>query len=179
MKFINFILGAATAIIVSGLVVLGIRAFYPEPAAPDYSKIVPMAAPYPDCLKDDAQCIAKRNAQIDAQNAAQEDLRKQQEAYDVSIGEYNRNVFIIANLAGLVVFILGFLLLFLSAVATRSIPLGVMLAGLYGVLYGYGRGWASVDDRLKFFVGLAVAIVMIGGSMWLAERYYRKINPKP
>jgi len=29
-------------------------------------------------------------------------------------------------------------------------PIGIMLAGLWGILYGYGRGWGSIDDQLKF-----------------------------
>lgn len=46
-----------------------------------------------------------------------------------------------------------------------------MLAGLWSIIYGYAAGWGSVNDMFKFFFGLAVAIVVIGGSAWLMQRH--------
>jgi heme/copper-type cytochrome/quinol oxidase subunit 4 len=31
-----------------------------------------------------------------------------------------------------------------------------------------------VNDQLKFFVGLVIAALVIGGSIWLVQRYAKK-----
>ena len=88
---------------------------------------------------------------------------------------YNKNLFIIANIIGIIVFAVGFLMvIFASGIAARGVPIGVMLAGLWSILYGYARGWGSVNDQLKFFVGLVIALLILGGSMWLMQRHARK-----
>jgi heme/copper-type cytochrome/quinol oxidase subunit 4 len=176
MKIINIVLGVATAIILGALINLGIKAFYPEPVAPSYPN-VPVAAP---CGPNDAVCL-KANDQATAQaNAAQDQFNQQEAAYENAMAVYNKNVFIIANIIGIIVFALGFFLVFGdAAVAARGVPIGIMLAGLWSIVYGYGRGWGSVDDILKFFVGLVIALLVIGGSMWLMQRHERKAGQSP
>lgn len=176
MKIVNIILGLGTAIIVGSLIVLGIAAFYPAPAAPSYSAIVkpvapPVAAP---CAANDVACKAQLSEYQAKQQAEQDQFTREQEAYDAAMKIYNRNLFIAANVAGMAVFAVGFWMLFATAVAAQGAPIGVMLAGLWGIVYGYARGWGSVDDRLKFFIGLAVAVLVIGGSIWLVGRYQKK-----
>ena len=87
--------------------------------------------------------------------------------------QYNRDVFLIANVIGILVFVGGFLVIFRTEIGSNGAPVGMMLAGLWGIIYGYARGWRSTDDQLKFFVGLIIAALVIGGSMWLLERYKR------
>lgn len=176
MKIVNIILGLGTAIILGALINLGIRAFYPEPVAPDYGAMVaPVAAPYPGpCAAGDKACAASVNAYNAEQQQQQAAFNAKQQEYQDATNLYNRNVFIIANVVGIVVFITGFWLVFVTALATQSVPIGIMTAGLWGIIYGYARGWGSIDDRLKFFVGLVVAALVIGGSVWLIQRYQKK-----
>ncbi|MBI4087208.1 MAG: hypothetical protein HY434_00035 [Candidatus Liptonbacteria bacterium] len=173
MKIINIILGLGTAIIIGALIHLGIRAFHPEPKSPYDAGRYPKPVLYQEfnCDKSDAQCVADRNAFYKEQQARQEEMDKQNRAYEQEMKVYNSDVFVAANIVGIVVFVAGFLVLFRTAIASRSVPIGVMVAGLYGIIYGYARGWNSVNDQLKFFVGLAVALLVVGGSMWLMERY--------
>jgi hypothetical protein len=177
MKIVNIILGLGTAIILGALINLGIRAFYPEPVPPDYGAITKPFLAYPPqapCAANDIQCkkeLADYNAK---QMTQQEEYNKVQKVYDDAMKLYNRNVFIVANLVGIVVFIVGFWLVFTTAIATQSVPIGIMMAGLWSIIYGYARGWGSIDDRLKFFVGLVVAALVIGGSVWLIMRYQNK-----
>ena len=180
MKTINFILGFATALIVSGLILLGIKAFHPEPAQPDYFTYPQKPVPYREfnCAKGDTQCTSEQNAFLAEQQKQQDESAKQQKEYQDKMNVYNRDVFVIANIAGAAVFAAGFMLLFGAAVASQSIPIGIMIAGLYGIIYGYFRGWGSVDDRLKFFVGLLVAALVIGGSMLLIAKYQHRKNPE-
>ncbi len=173
MKIINVILGLGTAIIIGSLIHLGIRAFHPEPVSPYEAGITPKAAPYREfnCDKTDARCIADRNAFYAKQQLDQEAMDKQNRAYQAELKIYNSDVFVIANIVGILVFIAGFLILFKTTIVSQSVPIGIMISGLYGIIYGYGTGWYSVNDRLKFFVGLVVALLVIGGSIWLIERY--------
>lgn len=171
MKVINFVLGLGTAIILSALITLGIKAFYPEPQSPTYP-VTP--APYPaytqPCAKNDTVCL---KAWSDY-NAEQTKFNADQQIYEDQMKVYNRNLFIIANIVGIIVFAIGFWMLFATAIVAQSVPIGVMIAGLWGIIYGYARGWGSVNDQLKFFIGLVIALCVIGGSMWLVQRYARK-----
>ncbi len=174
MKTVNVILGVATAVILGALINLGIRAFYPEPihpASPAYPA-APVAAP---CTPGDAACI-KANEAFQAQtNAAQTEYQGEWQAYDREMGIYDRNVFIIANIAGIAIFAAGFFAVLADAAAAAGgAPIGVMAAGLWGIIYGYVKGWGSVDDIAKFFIGLAVAAAVIGGSIWLIQHHAKK-----
>ncbi len=173
MKIVNVVLGIGTAIILAGLITLGIRAFYPEPVAPAYPNM-PIAYPAQQCAKGDTQCQAQQKAATDAQNAIQNKFNQEQQTYEGQVKVYNRNLFIIANVIGVVIFAFGFWLLFATAVAAQSVPIGIMISGLWSIIYGYMAGWDSVNDQLKFFIGLIIAALVIGGSMWLVQRYAKK-----
>jgi F0F1-type ATP synthase assembly protein I len=135
-------------------------------------KPIPAYAPTP-CAANDTQCkkeLADYNAQQEAQ---QEQYNAAQKTYEDAMKVYNRNVFIAANIVGIVVFVAGFLLVLYAALAGQGATIGIMMAGLWGIIYGYMRGWDSIDDKLKFFVGLVIAVLVIGGSMWLIQRRQR------
>jgi uncharacterized membrane protein len=120
----------------------------------------------------------QNNTKIEAQQqAAQDQYNNAETAYESAISIYNRNLFIVANVVGIIVFAVGFWLVFGITLASNAVPVGIMLAGLWSIMYGYMRGWGSVDDQLKFFVGLVIAVLVIGGSMWLIQRY-QKLHPR-
>lgn len=177
MKIVNIILGIATALILAALINLGIKAFYPEPTPPDYNTIVkPYVMPIEisNCDKADKECLAKQTAYNAEQQKEQELMQQKQRAYDDAMKVYNRDYFIIANTVGIVVFIISFWFLMTATAATQSALIGFMLASLWTIFFGYIRGWNSVDDRLKFMVGLVVAAIVVGGSIWLLQRHYAK-----
>lgn len=172
MKVVNIVLAIGTLIILGALITLGIKAFYPEPVSPDYSAIVKPVAPYPSapCAANDAQCKKDLAAYNTQQQAQQDQFNAAQTVYDTAMKVYNRNVFIVANVIGIIVFVIGFLTVLYGGLAGQGAPIGIMMAGLWGIIYGYVRGWYSIDDQLKFFVGLVVAVLVIGGSIWLIQR---------
>ncbi len=177
MKIINIILGLGTAIIVGSLINLGIAAFHPAPVAPDYAAFQKPLAPPPyaaPCAKGDAACVKAWNDYNAAQTAEQQQFQQAQTAYNGAMKVYDRDLFIIANIAGVAVFAAGFWLLFSTAIAAQGVPVGVMIAGLWSIIYGYARGWGSTNDQLKFFIGLAIAVFVIGGSIWLVDRYQKR-----
>src|SRR3989344_7958413 len=180
MKIINIILGLGTAIILSALIHLGIRAFHPEPVSP--YDICRFAECYPKrplsydlpCYKDDKKCIEERDKFYEEDRLRQRKMNEQEKIYQDKLKDYNKDVFIIANIVGILVFVAGFGLLFKTALVSQSVPIGVMIAGLYSIIYGYARGWNSTNDQLKFFVGLVIAVLVIGGSIWLMQRYAKR-----
>jgi uncharacterized membrane protein len=180
MKVVNFVLGLATAIILAALIVLGIAAFYPSPVAPSYPNNV-VAAPVVPCASADTACM-QNNATIEAQQqGAQDQYNNAETAYESAMSVYNKNFFIVANVVGIIVFAIGFWLIFGAwgaALASYAVPIGMMLAGLWSIMYGYARGGGSIDDQLKFFVGLVIAALVIGGSMWLMQRHQKKMAMK-
>lgn len=166
MKMVNFVLGLATAIILAALIGLGIAAFYPAPVGPTYPN-----APAVTCAPSDTACISLQDEQ---QQAAQNTFNQEETAYESAMSVHDRNLFIIANIIGIIVFAVGFWLVFGGfALASQSVPVGIMLAGLWSIMYGYVRGWGSVDDQLKFFIGLVIGVLVIGGSMWLVQRHQK------
>jgi hypothetical protein len=174
MKLVNIVLGLGTAIIVGSLIVLGIKAFYPEPVAPSYPYVSSPAYPTQPCATNDIPCKKLQASSTADQQAAMDKFNKDQQAYEDQMKIYNRNLFVVANIVGIIVFMLAFWLLFATSITVQSVPIGIMIAGLYSIIYGYLRGWGSVGDQLKFFIGLVIAILVIGGSMWLIERYAKK-----
>jgi heme/copper-type cytochrome/quinol oxidase subunit 4 len=171
MKAVNIILGIATAIILGALINLGIKAFYPEPVAPTY---VGYLTPTP-CATADIKCQTEQTAEMNQQSVKQQ---QEQQAYDDQVKVYNKNLFIIANIVGIVMFALGFWLVFGIALASNAVPIGIMVAGLWSIVYGYIRGWGSVGDQIKFFIGLVIAVLVIGGSMWLIQRHQKNAGAK-
>jgi hypothetical protein len=169
MKVVNVVLGIATAIILGALINLGIKAFYPEPIAPTYPDNYPVAAT--PCASNDTKCQVQQTTIANQQQAI---YQEQDQAYETQMQIYDRNLFIIANIIGILIFAIGFWLIFGAIVTSQGVPIGIMLAGLWSIIYGYARGWGSIDDQLKFFVGLIIAIIVIGGSMWLMQRYQKK-----
>jgi hypothetical protein len=169
MKIVNLVLGAATTIILGALIILGIKAFYPEPISPSY----PNTAVVAPCASADTAC--QQNDQ-NIQQQQQNQFNNAEQAYEDQMNIYDRNLFIIANIIGILIFALGFWLIFGAKLSSQGVPIGIMLAGLWSIMYGYGRGWGSVDDQLKFFVGLVIAAMIIGGSLWLIERSSGKKN---
>ena len=162
VKIINVALGIGTAFVISSLVALGIAAFYPSPTMPSAGDLV-VEASYTQCAANDAACIAART-----QARKKEDA--QQKAYRDNSRLYGRNFFYIANLLGALVFAAGMLLVLSGRLAGGGIPVGLMFAGFWIMLYGYGRGWDGVGTKTMFFVGLLLAAIVLGGSGWLLQR---------
>jgi len=63
---------------------------------------------------------------------------------------YNKNVFIAANIIGILIFIIGFFIVLYTTIADQGAPIGICLPDCGAFSNGYGRGWGSIDDQLKF-----------------------------
>ncbi len=144
---INFLIGVTVAIVLSVLLLLGLKIFIP---APSYS--YPQTA-YQRCAPGDEVCYAKQR---------QDDMTKQ-ENYNSARSTYGGRIFVGANIAGLIILILG--LLFFAKKWGTNIAAGMIVSGAFGIVYGYVLGWQGADDKLKFLVGVIVAAIVIGGGV--------------
>lgn len=125
----------------------GIHTFAPPPAAPDLGGIE---------LKQNPT-----DAEVAAMNAAQK-------AYEVQYERYSRQVSLVSM--GAAVLLLGG-----SLLLERRNPVmanAILLGGLFMLVYGVGRGFASRDTTALFVsLGVALGIVLVLG--------FRRFRPRP
>ena len=146
---INFIIGGAIAVILSVLLVLGLRIFVPPPEYPSYSYGNGMDA----CPTEDPACYERQ----------QREYRVQQEKYEKDSETYGGKIFIAANIAGLIILLVG-ITCFAIGLGT-NVGAGIILAGAFGISFGYVWGWNGADDTVKFGVGVIVALIVIAGGV--------------
>ena len=159
---INFLIGGAIALILSVLLVLGLRIFIPPPEYPKYQD------QYSVCNKGlsvDDDCYRRQ----------QEKYQRQVEDYQKISNEYSGKIFIAANIVGLVILLSG-IMAFMLGLGT-NIGAGIIIAGAFGIGFGYVWGWNGADDKVKFAVGLVVALIVIGGGI-LVNRMRHKTLPQ-
>ena len=144
----TFFLGLLLAIFVG----VGINTFYPGPKAPEYPTT---SFSYE---KEPSEEEKQKQKEFDQKNAEYFEKEK----------PYSRNVSIAALVAGVV-------LLAISLVYERRIKIiadGVLLGGLFTLLYSIGRGFASEDTKYNFVV------VTIGLLIALYLGYHRFVRPE-
>lgn len=145
-KILKIVYTFFLGIIIALFVGLGISTFYSAPTSPTY----------PDSVLQSGELTSEQSAVMD------KDRRKYEQAnreYTEKSQSYNRNVSIIA-LASAVVLVAVSLVFEKS---NRVIGSGIMLGGLFTLLYSLGRGLASEDTKYTFIaatVGLLVALYL-------------------
>ena len=136
----TFFVGLFLAIFVG----LGIAVFYEQPAAPEE----PVAM----------QSIGKEGP-TEAQQKEINAFHEKQKVYDQQMAIYNRNVSIIVLICAVV--ILAVALLFTDKLGI--VADGILLGGIFSLLYGIGRGMATDNNKYRFIVaaiGLAITITL-------------------
>lgn len=142
----TFFLGLLLAIFVG----VGINTFYESPKPPEYpiSLTTPMKEPTNEPSDEELE------------------YREAQQKYDEAIKPYNRNVSIIALSAAIV-------LVVISLVFERRIKIiadGMMLGGLFTLIYSIIRSFVSEDTKYIFVV------VTIGLALVLYLGYHRFVR---
>ena len=83
---------------------------------------------------------------------------------------YNRNFLIITNIIGALM-IIASLLLFIYLNSMINLSAGTAFAGLALIFFGFITGWTSTTDKVKFFISLAIAAVIIAFTVIINKRY--------
>lgn len=140
--FYTFFLGVLLAVFIG----VGIHTFYPGPQAPEF----PVAL----------NTYGKDTELTPEQVMLQKQWDQKTEAYNKAIKPYSRNVSMTA---------LGIAVLFLAAsiILEKRIKIiadGIMLGGLFTLLYSIGRGFVSENNGYVFVVlSLSVIVVLYLG----------------
>lgn len=131
---------------------MGIQAFYPAPKYPD-----PISS-FPGRLEPGPDTTAP-TTETDADKAKRESYDREYKEFQTKNNRYNRDVSII---------VLGFALVLLvtSLLLINKIDViadGLLLGGIFNLLYSIGRGFATDDQKYQFFIigfGLIVAFIL-------------------
>ena len=168
-KVLNAVFGIGIAVVIYILMLLAIQAFYPEVRYTDFCN-VSMMYPEPICGLEKCQdnitvgeCRASMGAEEEARQNCALDFDKANKAY-------NKIFFIIASILGVITILVAFFLL-----NTVNISAGIACSGIVLIMYAFIRGWESTDDRLKFVVGLIIAIIVIVLTVIVNKKLATKI----
>ncbi|MBT3304296.1 hypothetical protein HN592_03955 [Candidatus Woesearchaeota archaeon] len=161
---INVIFGIAIAIIVYLVIILGIKAFYPEPEYLDFCEeyrdvISPLAIEECEGNLTVQECrTLAREKEIDNRDNCHKPYQKARESY-------NRNLFLITMIIGLILIVTS-----LFTLGMINISSGLIMASVVLIVYGFIRGWDSANDILKFVFALADAVIIIAFAVMLNKR---------
>ncbi|MBU90644.1 hypothetical protein CMO94_03800 [Candidatus Woesearchaeota archaeon] len=179
-KFKHVLLAIAIAIVFAFFIGFGIAAFYEAPEHEDFCEETFYEKPYPrpimgeaaDCtykepneeLKKECKDKGDISANYDEDGCVEsyycETCRKKFE--DVR-ENYNRNVFIIATIFGIIALIVGIVL------KITSVSSGLMGGGVLLIIYGIIRYWSGLENYGRFTV-MGIALVIL---IWLG---YKKLK---
>lgn len=132
----TFFLGLLIAIFIG----VGINTFYPGPKQPQF----------PIELNSYGKELTKEETVV------QRNWEKQMELHNQRMKPYNRNVSILTLIAAVI-------LLTISMIYEKRIKIisdGVMLGGLFTLLYSLGRGFASENSKYVFLV-VSIGLVIV------------------
>jgi hypothetical protein len=132
----TFFVGLFLAIFIG----MGIAVFYPAPLSPE-------PPPY------------YGQTMTDSEKKAQSDFEVKQKAYDKELWRYNRNASVI--ILSCAVIVLAISLSFADKIGI--IADGLLLGGIFTLLYGVGRGMATDSNKYRFLIatiGLTVTLVL-------------------
>ena len=151
-KILRLVYTLFLGVLLAVFVGVGTATFYTSPKMPQY----------PIELNTGGKVLTP--TQIETQN----NFDRQMRAYDNAMKPYNRNTSIITLCAGVI-------FLVISLVFEHRIKLladGVLLGGLFTLIYSIGRGFASQDTKYTFLtvtIGLIV-VVFLGYHRFVKEK---------
>lgn len=152
----TFFLGLLLALFVG----VGVNTFYPGPEPPEYPTELNTLGKEPS-----EQELAKQQEFDKASRQHEEDMKP-----------YNRNVSIITLTAAVLLLAVSMLL---EKRSISVIPDGVMLGGLFTLLYSVGRGFAAQDSKYTFVVvTVGLIVVLYLGYHRFGFSHTAKVSPK-
>lgn len=187
IKIKETILGISIAIIFVFFVVFGIKAFYKEPKYENYCKPGLMIDAvyhegdypysYPARIKEQPNACGNVNLEYDSfrKNCAEkkQDVIFEYDKVGCQIAKectscnldfrqamsiYNRNVFIIAGIVGIIAIIIG------AVLGLMSVSSGLFGGGVLTILYGTMNYWSELADWARFIIlGIALAVLIYLG----------------
>lgn len=140
VAMIRYIYTFFVAVFLAMFIGIGIAVFYPEPKAPESPQFF------------EKELTTEEQSAMTA-------FSVQQKAYEAKLWVYNRNVSLIVMACAVV--ILAISLLFTAQLGILAD--GLLLGGIFTLLYGIGRGMVTDNNRYRFLVaaiGLAITLAL-------------------
>lgn len=148
---LKFIYTLFIGILLSLFVGFGIAAFYEKPKYPEPPISLRYATPiYPEAKE------STYSAQITKDQIRQE---KVQQEFQKKLEIYNRNVSVIGLIAAIIYMVISLMLL----KKLLLISDGLLLGGVFTLLYSIGRGFATNDNKFQFLtvtIGLIISLIL-------------------
>ena len=177
------ILGFSIAVIFVFFVVFGIKAFYKEPKYEDFcNNTIFIEKPYPYPAKEpyreinqsvcnrievknyefERDCSGRKGQTIYAPDENGCRVAKEcnfcNKNYNEVSNVYNKNVFIISGIVGIIVIIIGAIL------SLTSVSSGLFGGGVLTIIYGTMSYWSELADWARFIIlGIALAVLIYLG----------------
>jgi len=171
-KVLSAVFGIGIAVVVYVTMLLGIQAFYPVPEYEDFCGDEPRYEEpvmlYEGCT--DEMTLGECRKQISEKEGRDVKMEECHQQYRDADERYARNFFIIASILGTIAVIAAYFLLNITSLYITNISAGVACSGIIMILWGFMRGWESTDEKLKFIVGLIIAVIIITLTVRLNKR---------
>jgi uncharacterized membrane protein YidH (DUF202 family) len=166
------LLGIAIAIIFVLFVGYGINTFYDDPSYDDYCEEGFFAVPKP-VAREQPTCSTIQPTDLEYKDCRDRkgDIMFDYDSegcpisyecslcrhdYDTARNNYNRIVFIISGIIGLIAIIIGGIVL-----KVESVDSGIMGGGILTVIYGTLRYWGNLEDIFRFLIlGIVLAVLI-------------------
>jgi len=176
-KLMNVVYGIGIAVILYIVVLLGINVFYPAPNFDHYNcteaKQIEMQVCNPNMTVGDCYTIVagKQLNESLATSQAAFDACQKRFSHDDEI--YSKNFLLITNVIGVCIIVISlFLFLYLSSMINLSA--GTAFAGLLLIFFGFARGWMATTDKIKFILGIIIAVIIIAFAVIINKRYSKE-----
>jgi hypothetical protein len=187
MNVKNLVLGIGIFIVFMFLLHNGIRAFYKAPIYDDFCKSGDLMPYYPDkaipaIAGNCTYTLQIRNQeQICYNNQGQPIYNYDDYGCTISVKEcnycnkyytdamdnYNRGVFVIALIIGIIVLLIGYLILSVEPVGSS-----LMASGIGAIIYGTMSNWENLGNLGRFLLLLLALFLLI----WIALRLNKNIS---
>lgn len=175
-KVLSAVFGIGIAVVVYVTMLLGIQAFYPNPEYEDFCGDEPRYEEpvmlYEGCT--DEMTLGECRRQISEKGGRDTKMEECHEEYSSAEEDYGRNFFIIASILGTLALVVSFFLLNITSLYIINISAGVACSGIVMILWAFIRGWESTDEKLKFVVGLIIAVIIITLTIMLNKKTEKK-----
>lgn len=173
-KVMNTVFGIGIAVILFIVVMLGTQVFYKEPTWDSYNCTYPKEFYTTMEICPDNMTVLQCREMVKSGLAINKESQTKFEECNTRFNNaqkvYGKNLFIINNVAGIILVIAS---LFLFSMI--NIAAGVSFAGLVLITYGFMRDWQGIGDVLKFIVALIVAVLFIVFAVFVNKKY-NKLN---
>lgn len=176
MNVKNLVLGIGIFIVFMFLLHNGIRAFYPGPEYENYCKtsmyptyptVVSPNCTYPREIREqEQQCYNDKGQPMYEYNEAGctiavKECNYCQRDFDAANKDYNKVVFIIAIIIGIITLLVGYAILTIEPVGSA-----LMASGIGAIIYGTIRNWDNLGSIGRFILLLLAFLLLI----WITVR---------